>query len=219
MRRALHDRAARATRPRFGRFPGFDTAAQWRHWDPATAGSVLARLGPPQPVRFFTADEQSTAVALVERLLDLEDGCPVPVVGMIDARLAEEETDGWHYQDMPEDGQAWRISLAGLKADAAERFQRPFSLLPAEQRDELIRAVQNLGSKPWHDLPAGHVWSLWTRYACTAFYSHPYAWNEIGFSGPAYPRGYKRTAIPTAAAQTTAVPERREVAGEQGPRA
>ena len=40
-----------------------------------------------------------------------------------------------------------------------------------------------------------HVWSLWTRYACTAFYSHPWAWNEIGFAGPAYPRGYKNTGI------------------------
>ena len=25
-----------------------------------------------------------------------------------------------------------------------------------------------------------------------AFYSHPWAWNEIGFGGPAYPRGYVR---------------------------
>ena len=25
-----------------------------------------------------------------------------------------------------------------------------------------------------------------------AFYSHPWAWNEIGFGGPAYPRGYMR---------------------------
>ncbi len=33
--------------------------------------------------------------------------------------------------------------------------------------------------------------ALWTRYACDAFYSHPWAWNEIGFGGPAYPRGYK----------------------------
>jgi hypothetical protein len=39
------------------------------------------------------------------------------------------------------------------------------------------------------------VWSLWTRYACTAFYAHPYAWNEIGFGGPAYPRGYKNLGI------------------------
>jgi len=55
--------------------------------------------------------------------------------------------------------------------------------------------VQDLGSKPWHEMPAGHLWSLWTRYACTAFYSHPYAWNEIGFPGPAYPRGYKHLGV------------------------
>ena len=36
---------------------------------------------------------------------------------------------------------------------------------------------------------------LWMRYACTAFYSHPSAWNEIGFGGPAYPRGYKNIGL------------------------
>ena len=33
------------------------------------------------------------------------------------------------------------------------------------------------------------------RYACTAFYSHPWAWNEIGFGGPAYPTGYKNLGV------------------------
>jgi hypothetical protein len=183
------------TDERFGRFPGFDAAAQWRRWDPATAGTVLARLGPPPSIRCFTPDEQFTATALCARLLDLEDRDQVSVVAMIDARLAEEETDGWRYEDMPEDGKAWRVSLAGLKTDAIERFQVPFALCTAEQQDSLIQAVQDLGSKPWHELPAAHVWSLWTRYACTAFYSHPRAWNEIGFSGPAYPRGYKNIGI------------------------
>ena len=42
---------------------------------------------------------------------------------------------------------------------------------------------------------ASHVWSLWTRYGCTAFYAHPLAWNEIGFDGPAYPRGYKNIGV------------------------
>jgi hypothetical protein len=178
-----------------GRFPGFDAAAQWRHWDPATAGTVLGRLGPPQSIRYFTPDEYATAHALCARLLALEPDCPVDVVAMIDARLAEQETDGWRYQDMPEDGDAWRRSLAGLKADAVDRFQLPFAELADDRCDSLIGQVGELGSKPWHELPAGHVWSLWTRYACTAFYSHPYAWNEIGFPGPAYPRGYKHAGI------------------------
>jgi len=28
------------------------------------------------------------------------------------------------------------------------------------------------------------------RDICEAFYAHPWARNEIGFGGPAYPRGY-----------------------------
>ncbi|MDQ3430688.1 MAG: gluconate 2-dehydrogenase subunit 3 family protein, partial [Actinomycetota bacterium] len=36
---------------------------------------------------------------------------------------------------------------------------------------------------------------LWLRYACTAFYAHPWSWNEIGFGGPAYPRGYKNLGV------------------------
>lgn len=177
------------------RFPGFDAAGQWRHWDPATAGAVLARLGPPQPIRYFTPEQHATAEALCARLLALEPQCPVPVVAMIDARLAEQETDGWHYADMPEDGEAWRISLAGLKSDAVDRYRTPFAELTADRCDALIGRVRELGARPWHDLPAGHVWSLWTRYACTAFYSHPFAWNEIGFPGPAYPRGYKNAGV------------------------
>jgi hypothetical protein len=30
------------------------------------------------------------------------------------------------------------------------------------------------------------------RAALSGFYSHPWAWNEIGFGGPAYPRGFMR---------------------------
>ena len=91
-----------------GRFPGFSAAAQARHWDPVTAGVVLSRLRRPPDLRFFTPDQQAIATALCDRLLDQDSGPggepAVPVVAMIDARLAEQQTDGWRYADMPEDG-------------------------------------------------------------------------------------------------------------------
>jgi hypothetical protein len=119
----------------------------------------------------------------------------VPVLEMIDARLAAGETDGWRYEDMPEDGQAWRLSLRHLDADAFVRCGTTFAEASETDQMALIQAVQDLGSGNWHGLPAAHVWSLWTRYACTAFYSHPSAWNEMGFPGPAYPRGYKNIGV------------------------
>jgi Gluconate 2-dehydrogenase subunit 3 len=177
------------------RFPGFDVLSQTRRWDPVTTGVVLARLGPPPPVRFFTPAEQAVATALLDRLLGDDGAERVPVLRMIDSRLAERETDGWRYEEMPEDGQAWRDSLAALDLDAVTRHGRSFAECSGEQRDALIQAVQDLGDKEWHEMPADRVWSLWTRYACTAFYSHPVAWNEIGFPGPAYPRGYKNLGV------------------------
>jgi len=178
-----------------GRFPGFDALAQAGHWDAVTAGVVLSRLGKPPDVQFFTPAEQAVATVLCDLLLGQDSGPRVPVLEFIDARLAGRETDGWRYEDMPEDGQAWRDTLAYLDADADTRCGTAFAAAPEEQQLELIQAVQDRGSKDWHGLNAAHVWSLWTRYACTALYAHPLAWNEIGFSGPAYPRGYKNAGV------------------------
>jgi hypothetical protein len=175
-----------------GRFPGFDVLDQVKVWDDVTAGVVLARLAPPGTLAFFTPAEVSVAAPLLDLLLGQDADPRVPVLELIDTRLATGETDGWHYDDLPEDGAAWRETLAALEADARDRFGRDFRVLTAGEQAGLIQAVQDAshdGDK-WHGYAASRVWSLWTRYACTAFYSHPWAWNEIGFSGPAYPRGY-----------------------------
>ena len=177
------------------RFPGFDVVAQASRWDPVTAGTVLARLGPQPDLCFFTPAEQAVAGALIDQLLGQHEQPLVPVLPMVDARLAARQTDGWRYEDMPEDAQAWRDSLAHLDADAAGRFGAGFAACPPKEQALLVQAVQDLGSGDWHGLVASHVWSLWTRYACTALYSHPMAWNEIGFPGPAYPRGYKNPGV------------------------
>jgi hypothetical protein len=177
------------------RFPGFDAAAEAGHWDPVTAGVVLSRVGMAPGIRFFTPAEEAIAIALCDRLLGQDSDPLVPVAAFIDARLAAAETDGWRYADLPEDGQAWRDSLHDLDADAHAKFSWGFAKCEPADQDVLIQAVQDLGSGDWHGRNAAHVWSLWTRYACTAFYAHPSAWTEIGFPGPAYPRGYKNTGV------------------------
>ncbi|AFM19929.1 hypothetical protein Mycch_5244 [Mycolicibacterium chubuense NBB4] len=193
--RSTHDRAV--TPQGRGRFPGFDVLAQAHVWDPVTADVVLSRLAPPESLVFFTADEAAVAERLLDLLLAQDTEPKVPVLALIDARLAAGETDGWHYDDMPEDGQAWRDSLAALERDARDHYGTGYGDLSSARQARLIQDVQDHADagRTWNDWPAGHVWSLWTRYACTAFYSHPWAWNEMGFSGPAYPRGYLNPGI------------------------
>ncbi len=177
-----------------GAFPGFDVLDQVDHWDEVTAGVVLARLDPQPDYSFFTPAEQATADTLFDQLLGQHDEPKVPVLPLVDRRLALDETDGWRYEGMPEDREAWRLTLAALDDDARAAHGEPFHAVGERMQAALVQAVQEHDGD-WHGLKASYVWSLWTRYACAAFYSHPWAWNEIGFSGPAYPRGYKALGI------------------------
>jgi hypothetical protein len=178
-----------------GRFPGFDVLDSSARWDEATRTVVEGRLGMLPAIRFFTVAEEAAATALFDQLLYQRTEPKVPVTRMVDSRLAERETDGWHYDTMPPDDVAWRRSLAALDEDATSRHGAPFSECAWDDQTALLAAIHDSHANEWHGLPPAQVWSLWTRYACTAFYSHPWAWNEIGFAGPAYPRGYKNIGV------------------------
>jgi hypothetical protein len=177
------------------RFPGFSVLGQAAHWDDATRSVVLARLEPPGPTRFFSRAEQATAVALVALLVDVEHELAASLVAEIDSRMADDETDGWHYDDMPVDEEAWRRSLAALDAEAAERGADSFAGLQPDDAHALLEGIADSDADRWHGLPRNRTWDLWMRYACTAYYAHPRAWDEMGWPGPAYPRGYKNTGI------------------------
>jgi hypothetical protein len=169
------------------RFPGYDVLGQRDHWDSRTRALVVGRLSPPREPSFFSEAEERVCRPLLDRLLANDDpDRKLPVFEMVDRRLSAGETDGWHYDDMPEDADAWRRSLAEL-----DRLS--FAALGRKQQDDLLGSIQS--SECFAGMPAGRVWDLWLRYACTAYYSHPWAWNEIGFGGPAYPRGYKSVGI------------------------
>ncbi len=173
------------------RFPGYDVLGQSPTWDDVTKGVVLARLAPPPPLRFFTPQEEACGRSLFDRLLGQDEEPKVPVFEVIDGRLAEGVTDGFHRDTMPEDGEAFKRSFAGLDEDASSSRGTPFCDLDRYLQEELLERVRT--ADEWHSLPA--IWELWTRYGLAAFYAHPWAWNEIGFGGPAYPRGYKNLGL------------------------
>ena len=179
-----------------GRFPGFDVLDQVPHWDRVTADVVLARTDTPTAMKFFTESEESCARALLN-LLTGQDGQEGP------SRSWRWSTPGWRREKPTAGGTPTCPRTArrgGTRWPSSTRtpvsFPAPRSRTPRRPiRPSSLQAVQDLKSADWHGLPAAHVWSLWTRYACTAFYAHPFAWAEIGFPGPAYPRGYKNTGV------------------------
>src|SRR3954451_11335289 len=125
-----------------GRYPGFDVLAQVDRWDDVTAGAVLTRLSHPTGLSFFTVAEVAVAAPLLDLLL-AQDGEPrVPVLEMIDERLALGETDGWHYHAMGQDAGPGRGPLACRDDDARSRSGRRFGELATDEQATLVQAVQ-----------------------------------------------------------------------------
>ena len=127
-----------------GRFPGFDVLDQADRWDDVTAGVVLARLTLPKMLSFFTPHEVGVAQPMLDLLMDQDSEPRVPVLALIDARLSIGETDGWHYDDLPEDGQAWRDTLAHLDEDARARHNVGYAELSTAQQARLLQDVADL---------------------------------------------------------------------------
>ncbi|MDD7813409.1 gluconate 2-dehydrogenase subunit 3 family protein [Mycobacterium sp. CSUR Q5927] len=194
-------RQRRGTTPQMiGRYPDFDVLESQDSWDEATRKVVLDRLEPPGPLRFFTAAEEPTLRAFCDIVLAQDAEPRVPVAEFIDAKLADGRLDGYQYADMPDDRDTWRLVLQGLDEAARDRYGRA-SFADAEVATQL--ALVNQFSRGWlHEggfaqLNSSRAWSVCMRMTLSAFYSHPWAWNEIGFGGPAYPRGFMRLGGPS----------------------
>ncbi len=178
-----------------GRYPDFDVLAAAHTWDKATTSVVMARLAAPVPLRFFTAAEEPTLRAFCDTVMAQDAEPRVPVAEFVDDKLASGRLDGYQYADMPDDPDTWRLLLAGLDHSATTLFDTTsFADAPPEVREAIVDELANarLDGGPWEELNVSRAWSVCMRAILVGFYSHPWAWNEIGFGGPAYPRGYMR---------------------------
>jgi len=182
-----------------GYYPGLSTMDQQAFWDEATRAVIEARLHKVPPIRFFEPEEVELLSAVAARILPQDDRDPdhrIPIVNVIDERLYSGRTDGYRYDDMPSDGDAYHLGLKAIDQIARTMHHLPFvDLGPSEQDDVLWTIHEDEpcgGEEIWKQMPADRFWILLASDVVDAYYAHPYAWDEIGFGGPAYPRGYFR---------------------------
>lgn len=189
-------RQRRGTTPQMiGRYPDYDVMANAASWDHATRSVVEDRLHPSLELRFFSDAEAPTLRAFCDVVVAQDHDPRVPVAEMVDHVLADGHLDGFQYADMPNDGETWRLVLRGLDEIAAHRYGiRNFPACDVESRLGIVAelAEGRLGGGAWDQLNVERAFKVCMRMVLSAFYSHPWAWNEIGFGGPAYPEGYMR---------------------------
>ena len=180
-----------------GRYPDYNVLDEVDHWDEVTRKVVLDRIDNVPDIRFFTQPEAATLGAFCDVVMAQDREPKIPVLNMVDAKLFAGELDGFIYADMPDDRETWRLAAKGLDAAARQHGAPDFQRASDEVRHRVVDAFHKgeLRGEVWDVLPPKQAWSVLMRSVLSAFYSHPWAWNEIGFGGPAYPRGYARFGI------------------------
>ena len=180
------------------RYPDYDVMAKWDtpSWDDTTRDVVAARLHDVPERRFFDETEWETLQALCDTIIPQPERAePVPIAPFVDAAMAENHTNGTRYATLPTKREAWRRALAALDAEARLRSDRRFCDLPPDDREALLKAVddEDVSAPEWEGLPPRQLFrQVLANEITRIYYAHPDTWSEIGFGGPASPRGYVR---------------------------
>ena len=117
---------------------------------------------------------------------------------MVDDKMAHDRTDGYRNARLPKMQEAWRRGLQALDADACTRYGARFHRLDTPAQDALLNAMQRgeLTDPAWQGMSRQLFFQERVLHDIVgAYYAHPDSWNEIGFGGPASPRGYVRMGL------------------------
>lgn len=180
------------------RFPSYDVLSkrQGVSWNDKTREVITRRLSIGSEPKFFAAGEFLTVVATANRIVPQSPTRPpIPVAALVDQKLHLTRSDGYRLAGTPRDGEAWRLGLKALDVETHAAFGVPFHILIEADQDLLLARMQKgeLRDPAWVDMTSDVFFRMrLARDIVLAYYSHPTAWSEIGWGGPASPRGYVR---------------------------
>lgn len=179
-------------------YPGFDVMSQVDAWDPHTQSVVTERQKDPPRPKFLTANEAELLRTIAGHLLyENRDEALSFVVSHFDHRLNSKVGESQRKPQVPPEDDLVRWGLAAFDAVAAHQYGHSFLQCDTQQQFELISQLQRgkwqLEALPKHALlPQKALFKKLLDLAVEAHASHPTVWSEIGYAGPAYPRGYYR---------------------------
>ena len=180
------------------RFPGYDVLRKrgTPSWNEKTRQVIDRRLAIPREPRFLTADEFRMLHAIADRIVPQPAiRAPIPVAALVDEKLFVDRSDGYRGATMPREREAWQRGLRAIEAEAQAAHGKPFTALEGWAQDAILRSVEKGEAKnpAWEGMNPKTFWKQrLINDIVHAYYAHPTAWNEIGWGGPASPRGYVR---------------------------
>lgn len=182
------------------RYPEFDVMQEQEAWDAHTQAIVTKRLEPPpspsgQKGAWSEAERARLHCVLMHLLYEDRDEILSFVVGHFEQKVAERYGEAQRKRNVPVEDQLVTSGLQGLDDVANHRHGQPFTQCETQQQygilhDLQLGRLQKVGTM--EQLPQKELFTKLLGLAVEAYASHPEVWSEMGYAGPAYPRGYYR---------------------------
>lgn len=165
-------------------YPGYDVWNQHEAWDEHTRQIVRKRKTPQVLYKFFTYDEGSIMQTLIQVLVDdhrLE--VLTYVLEHLDQSLASPIGESQRNVNVLPKKMLIKDGLGRIDFISHRSYGSGFVSLVPDQQEQVL----NVTSQDYPDF-----FKALLHDVVEAYYSHPIVWSDIGYGGPAYPRGYVR---------------------------
>lgn len=182
-----------------GRYPSYNVLNDKEHWDDHTRSIVTSRLEITGARRFLKRHEEALLRVICSHLVDdhLEERIDF-VLSHIDETLSSKIGEGQRHIHVPKGPDLIRSGLKALDQWVKKRHGVRFTdLSDAIQYQSLmdLSKMKTPELPEWRKVPPIEFFKKLLSLTLEAYYSHPDVWSEIGYGGPAYPRGYVRTQL------------------------
>lgn len=179
-------------------YPSYDVMKEKEYWDEHTRSIVEDRLQ-PHPYTTLSLEESILLTQVCARLLDeRRDSILHYVVYYFDQLLASDIGESQRKVGVPKASVLIRQGIRAIDHYATITYGKLFAGLTEEEQQDVLSRMADNAIELYADgiqIPAQELFMKLLSEAVSAYYSHPTVWSEIGYGGPAYPRGYVRSQL------------------------
>ncbi|OXM85058.1 gluconate 2-dehydrogenase subunit 3 family protein [Paenibacillus rigui] len=176
-------------------YPTYDVMNAQHAWDDHTRKIVNERLHTGGDYSYLTVLEAEMLRSWCSLLVD-DDRAEIIqfIIEHLDRQLAS-GLESQRKPGLPPAPALVRLGLDALGGSCQRLYTDHFFHLERERQLQIMQAISTGDGLPyeaWKHVPQQPFFQKLLTLTLEAYYSHPRTWSEIGYGGPAYPRGYVR---------------------------
>lgn len=178
------------------KYPSYDVLNEKEHWDEHTREIVLKRLGPFAKNKFLHEHEAEMIRDIAKHIIyDERKEILDYVVHHLDNTLSSPSGEDQRKVGTPPRDVLVHRGLKAIDKLAEKKYGAKFIEIDVKEQLTILEELDQgkaMQLSDWSKIPQKELFKKLATEIVSAYYSHPVVWSEIGYGGPAYPRGYIR---------------------------